>query len=222
MFKNKVCDSKIVQNIKMHRKKCTNVIENMLCSHFKADLLKDIAKNKFSLLIHESNDISVLKLLGISIIYYSDIHKKVVSTYLGLIEIEECDAENIVWGIKNLLRTKNLKLAIGTDNASVMTGINDGVYAKLKTEVSSLILIRCICHSIQLATSHASAEALPKILNFIIAETHKWFEYSAVRQSKYRNLYKALNDGANPLKILRDCQTRWLAIQPAIERILGQ
>ena len=63
---------------------------------------------------------------------------------------------------------------------------------------------------------------LPKILNFIIAETHKWFANSAVIQSKYRNLYKALNDGANPLKILRDCQTRWLTIQPAVKRILGQ
>ena len=133
-------------------------------------MLSDIGKNKFNLLIDESSDISVLKLLCISIIYYSDIHKKVVSTYLGLVEIEECDAENIVLAIKNLLGTKNLKLtnliAIGTDNASVMTGINKGVYAKLKTEVPSLILIRCICHSIQLATSHASAEALLKILNF--------------------------------------------------------
>ena len=210
----------------MHQIKCTNVIKNTLCSHFEADLLNDIGKNKFSLLMDESNDISVLKLLGISIIYYSDIHKKVVSTYLGLLEIEECDAENIILAIKNLLRTKNLKLtnvtAIGIDNASVMTGINNGVYANLKTEVPSLILIRCICHSIQLATLHASAEALPKILKFIITETHKWFAYSAAGQSKYRNLYKALNDGPNPLKILRDFPTRWVAIQPAVERVLGQ
>ena len=122
----------------MHRTKCTNVIKNTLCSHFEADLLNDIGKNKFSLLIDESNDISVLKLLGISIIYYSDIHKKVASTYLGLVEIEKCDAENIVLAIKNLLKMKNLKLtnliAIGTDNARVMTDINNGVYAKLKTD----------------------------------------------------------------------------------------
>ena len=68
--------------------------------------------------------------------------KKVVSTYLGLIEIEECDAENIVLAIKNLLRIKNLKLtnlkAIGTDNASVMAGINNGVYAKLKLKFHPL------------------------------------------------------------------------------------
>ena len=84
-----------------------------------------------SAFIDESNDISVLKLLGISIIYYSNILKEIASTYLGLVEIEECDAEHIVLAIKNLLRAKNFKLinliAIGTDNASVMTGINNGV-----------------------------------------------------------------------------------------------
>ena len=53
--------------MKMHRTKCTDVIKNTLCSRFEADLLNDIGKNKFSLLIDESNDISVLKLLGISI-----------------------------------------------------------------------------------------------------------------------------------------------------------
>ena len=81
--------------------------------------------------IDKSNDIGVLKLLGISIVYYSNILKKIVSTYLGLVEVEECDAEQIVLAIKNLLSTKNLKLiiliAIGTDNESVMTGINNGV-----------------------------------------------------------------------------------------------
>ena len=116
MFKNKVCVSTMITNMKMHRTKCINIIKNTLCSHFKADLL---------------NDVSVLKLLGISIIYYSNILKKIVSTYLGLVEIKECDAEHIVLAIKNLLRTKNLKLinliAIGTNNASVMTGINNGV-----------------------------------------------------------------------------------------------
>ena len=84
-----------------------------------------------SAFIDKSDDISVLKLLGISIIYYSNILKKIVSTYLELVEIEEYDAEHIVLAIKNLLRTKNLKLinliAIGTDNANVITGITNGV-----------------------------------------------------------------------------------------------
>ncbi len=42
----------------------------------------------------------------------------------------------------------------GTDNASVMVGINKGVYKQLKEEVPSLVHIRCVCHSVQLAVSH--------------------------------------------------------------------
>lgn len=63
-------------------------------------------------------------------------------------------------------------LAIGTDNASVMVGINNGVYAKLKAEVPSLILIRCLCHSLQLAVSHAMTDTLPRNLEFLIHETY--------------------------------------------------
>ena len=48
MFKNKVCDSKMITNTKMHRTKCTNIIKNALCSHFEADWLNDIGENKFS------------------------------------------------------------------------------------------------------------------------------------------------------------------------------
>ena len=72
----------------MHRTKCTNVIKNVLCNHFEADFLKNIGKNKFSLIIDKANDISLLKLLSLSIIYFSNGEKKVVSTIFVLIEIE--------------------------------------------------------------------------------------------------------------------------------------
>ena len=124
----------------------------------------------------------------------------------------------------------NLK-AIGTDNASnkqikqifsVMICSNNSVCAQLKSEISTLILIRCTCRSTQLATSCNAIYTLPRNLNFIISKTHKWFTYSAVWQSKYKNLYQTLNDGSNPLKIPREYPTRWLSIQPAVQRILDQ
>ena len=33
---------------------------------------------------------------------------------------------------------------------------------------------------------------------------------------------QTLNDGTLPLKIPKDCQTRWLSIQPAVQSILEQ
>ena len=35
--------------------------------------------------------------------------------------------------------------------------------------------MRCVCHSIQLAMSYASAECLLRNLEYLIAETHNWF-----------------------------------------------
>ena len=55
-------------------------------------------------------------------------------------------------------------IAIGTDNASVMVVIKNWVYSKLKEENHSFILMRSVCHSIQLAMSYASAEYLPRNL----------------------------------------------------------
>ena len=226
LLKNNVCNNKAIDEVKMHRTKCTNIIKNVLCPHFEEDLRCDVGSNKFSLLLDESNDISVIKMLGVTIIYFSDKTGRVVSTYLGLVHLEKCDAESIVIALKELLSLKKLNLknlsAIGTDNASVMIGINNGVHAKLKEEVPSLILIRCTCHYLQLAVSHASAECLPRNLEFLIAESHNWFSHSSIRQQQYCNLYKAINDGQTPLKIPAKGQTRWLSIQVAVERIVNQ
>ena len=56
-----------------------NFITNVLCHHFEKELTDDICSNKLSLLWDESNDISIIKLLGVSIIYFSHSnHSKVV------------------------------------------------------------------------------------------------------------------------------------------------
>lgn len=103
-----------------------------------------------------------------------------------------------------------------------MVGINNGVFQKLKQDVPSLILVRCTCHSLQLAVSHASSETLPRNLEFLISETYKWFSLSSVRQISYKTLYHTINEGKNPLKIPNNCNTRWLSIEPAVDRILSQ
>lgn len=60
-----------------------------------------------------------------------------------------CTADEIVETIKHILKEFRLnmrsRVGIGTD-ASVLTGFNNGVRQKLKTEVTNLILVRCVCH----------------------------------------------------------------------------
>ena len=72
------------------------------------------------------------------------------------------------------LNVKNL-VVVGTDITSVMAGINNGVYTKLKKGAPLLILMQCACHSMQLVMSYAASECLPRTLEFLIVEGHKWF-----------------------------------------------
>jgi len=48
------------------------------------------------------------------------------------------------------------------------------------------------------------------------------FNRSSNRQVLYAALYKAINDGADPLKIVQATSTRWLSIEPAVTRMLNQ
>lgn len=63
-------------------------------------------------------------------------------------QLTEFNADGILDAIKKVLQNSKLKLkrlcGIGSDNASVMTGVNNGVYVKLKQEVPHLILVKCI------------------------------------------------------------------------------
>ena len=102
-------------------------------------LKNEIGNGKYSILLDESTDISVCKYLGLAINYFSVEKGDVVSTFLQLTPLIQCDAVRIVSALKSSLQSFDLKLAnmvgIGTDNASVMLGINNGVFAKLKAEI---------------------------------------------------------------------------------------
>ena len=116
----------------------------------------------------------VTKILGIAIKYFSVKKGSMVSTFLGLCELKECNAKYCE-ALKELIEKKDLTLSklrgIGVDNANVMTGVNNGVYAKLKEEVSNLIMVRCVCHSTELSVSHACNQALPRNFEFLAKET---------------------------------------------------
>ncbi|CAG5047081.1 unnamed protein product [Parnassius apollo] len=227
LCKYRFLDSKY-SDIKLHRTKCTNIIKNVLAPHFIQEIVTDLGDQEYSLLIDESTDILVLKMLGVSIRYFSRSLKKIISTFLGLVEIEDGTAVSIVNGIKGLLAEIKINLkkliGIGTDNASVMTGTNSGVHALLKnaTGNDNLVLVRCVCHSLQLAMSHASAETLPRNVEFLIRETYNWFSHSSNRRLFYKNMFQTINGGSVPLTIPQMCNTRWISIEPAVCRILDQ
>lgn len=60
-----------------------------------------------------------------------------------------------------------------------------------------------MCHSLQLAVSAAASETLPRNIDYLVRETYNWFCHLTLRQAQYANLYRAINDGHDPLKIVK-------------------
>ncbi|KAJ4934815.1 hypothetical protein JOQ06_007597 [Pogonophryne albipinna] len=212
----------------MHRTKCTEMINGVLAPYFLKKLVADVGDQRFSLLLDESTDVSVSKYLGVVIRYFSNTKQTIVSTFLGLVQLEGGDARSIAQALVAFLEKCCLKkeklLGIGTDNASVMTGNKNGVHKVLKEEcgIKDLVLIRCVCHSLQLAVTHASNDTLPRSVEYLVRETYNWFSVSSKRRDAYKAIYETINCGEQPLHITKVCATRWLSIEPAITRILDQ
>lgn len=72
------------------------------------------------------------------------------------------------------------------------------------------------------ATRHASEETIPRNIEYLIRETYNWFCLSPERRLQYAKIYETRNCEKMPLKFLNKCATRWLAAQPAVQRILDQ
>lgn len=88
--------------------------------------------------------------LEVVIRYFSDTKQMIVSTFLELAESEGGVARSIVCAVVGFLfffekcYLKKEKLGTGTDNACVMTGINNGAHKVQKEEydLKDLVLIR--------------------------------------------------------------------------------
>lgn len=99
--------------------------------------------------------------------------------------------------------------------------LNNRVFKQLQQDVPYLILVKCNCHSLQLAVSEASKHTIPRKLKFLIRETYDWFSKSSSKQNNYKTLYGTLNDGQEPSKIVQASQTRLLSVEVAVNRIVN-
>jgi hypothetical protein len=82
--------------------------------------------------------------LGLVIIYYSRKQNKIESSYLTLESMDRFDAVGIAEAVKTVLNKFGLSISrmrgLGTDNASMVVGVNKGVYQLLKCENPALVL----------------------------------------------------------------------------------
>lgn len=216
--------SQVLNEIQLHRSKCTALIKNNLSPCIVNDLLTDVGESFYSLIVDESTAVDQKKLLCIVIRYLSVKKEKMVTTFYRLIEMSSGTSDAIASAITTQLKTDGLRIdkfvGLGVDGASVNVGEKHSLTTLLHEINPHIVVIKCICHSLHLAAEKA-CETLPRHLDYMVRETHNWFAHSTKRQIEYAKLYKTITD-SEPKKIVKLSDTRWLVRDKAIFTILEQ
>ena len=108
-------------------------------------------------------------------------------------------------------------LALGCDNANVMTGSKKGVFAFCKAKHPNIFLAGCTLHLIHIA-AEKGANSLPVAVSEILVDIFYYFKKSSTRMHRladFQDLYDVQQQ-----KMLKHVCTRWLSIGRCLERLL--
>ncbi|XP_068239267.1 SCAN domain-containing protein 3-like [Palaemon carinicauda] len=225
----------VLEHLRLHRTKCTHIITSVISPSFKAELKKGVQGKKFSLLVDETTDISVEKLLAICIRYFDEDCGKILTAFLGLYPIVHATGEALFKAVKDSMTEYNICLSdcigIACDGASVMVGEYNSVWSRIKEVSPNCILNKCVCHSLALCVQK-SFEKLPANLGFLLADIPGWFSNSTVRRQAYKTLFESMHEPEEEeeevsksiknthMPFLKTSSTRWLVRGRVIKRLI--
>ncbi|KAG0445007.1 hypothetical protein HPB47_004919 [Ixodes persulcatus] len=194
--------------------------------------MTDIKGKKFSLMLDETTDVTVEKLLAICTRYFSEKSGEVVTPFLGLYPVVHATGEALFQIVRGCLFEYGMCLSdcvgIACDRAAVMVGEHNSVWSRMKEESPNCILNKCVCHSLALCVQKAF-ETLPSSLGYLLTEIPGWFSNSTLRRHAYKELFEDLKEQeveAESAKknchmpFLKLSGTRWLVRGRVIKRFL--
>lgn len=216
--------SAVLQKMSCHRTKCTSIIEDVIGKDTFAEVVKILRENEFSLLIDESNDRgSVKQLVLIARVLVND---EVQDLFVTLLQPQEFTAEAIYRTIVNFFESDDVKIpykekmiAFASDGANVLMGSNNSVVTRFRNDIPHLFVLKCICHSLALCASHATAH-LPDEVENLIKGVYLYIKYSSKRLYAFQGIQMSLELPDH--KLLNTSNTRWLSLQSCVARFLEQ
>jgi hypothetical protein len=203
-------------DLKLHRTKCAGLIKNVIAPCLLEELVKDLQDVPFSFIIDESTDKSTVKYLCICVKYHSKVEKSIKTNFLGILSLENATADTLYeciteFCVNNKINLNNM-IGLGTDGANNLCGKHHSLFTLLKKSNDRLQLVRCVCHSLNNASSKA-AEELPANIDFLCREIFSWFQHSSNRKIDYRKTWDLININENQSfhQFVQLAPTRWLS-----------
>ena len=207
-------------------------------SVLKNSIVREVKKSGlYGLLIDEVTDISVTEQLITFVQFWDSTTCNVQIKFLGtnafLAESDSEHAESISTTLLTELNRCGLPvdqlIGLCTDGASVMTGKNSGVAARLKQLNRHVVSVHCICHKLSLACcdTNKGLEYVQGVERWLF-QVWKFFENSPKHLATYLKLQMSVKQLQEPSKEAKDkclhrlakaTRTRWLSLGKAIEGV---
>ena len=133
---------------------------------------------------------------------------------------ESATGENIFKLLEAELASRDVPwtncLAVGCDNAPVMTGGNKGVIAFVRKKHPNVFMAGCCLHLVHIA-AEKGAVCLPGVEDVLVDIFH-YFKKSAKRQCEFANMQELFD--VEQKRMLKHVCTRWLSIGRCLTRLL--
>ena len=138
-----------------------------------------------------------------------------VNKYFKIVELPNGTADGVIASFEQVLFKvgvndwRNGLVSIGSDGASVYTGVRNGVVAKLKQSVPWLLGIHCIAHNLELAILDSiKDEILLMSLRDMLQSIYKHYHYSPKALCELRELTEVMGEKIQKPGNLKG--TRWV------------
>ena len=215
-------DSDVLQKMSMSRKKCTNIISNVLCPIETDRVVESIRNTKFSIFIDETSDISNEKWMTFLVRFVDsetlDIHTQLVK--LINIDAKSSSADKIFYAFQNEMWRLQIPftniIALSCDNAPVMIGKYTSFKRKLEETCKHLLTFACPCHFAALI-AHSACAKIPEYCEEFLKEILNYINSSPKCSAIYRDFSDCFLETSH--NILKLSHTRWLSRHSCIERI---
>ena len=257
VLKKRAHDSQIVKDLTLGRDKCAAIIKNVIAPTETEDLVKDLQQVPFAVLIDETTDVGNDKVMTILTRHTPPSSSKPITCVLELVKIDahDCSGESLWNAFESCLNKHQIPLqnivGLACDNASVMTGIRNSFWSRMKVACPHAILFPCICHSSAIISQRACSslpsfvlDSLRRMSSFLNGSPKRCSELRdfQVRTLRVHRIFSSILQFAVPVpyptlhtlfcfqelykveihNVLRPATTRWLVLHPCVVQFIKQ
>lgn len=176
-----------------------------------------------TLIVDESTDITVHKMLVLYIKYREENNVNHKTVFGGIVQLTACTARDIVQAITQFYTKHKLDMQrmvmLTSDGASVMLGKHNGVAALLKQKIPHLTEQHCVAHREDLGIDDAWKDVpLMRDVETFLRTVYSTFSRSTVKRGKLEELAKILDEDSLSFRPLNE--VRWLSRDQAVNAVL--